>query len=302
MAMHAEAASEQTEPRLASVQCLHPGGLHRMAYWEWGDPSNPDVVVCVHGLTRQGRDFDALARALCGRFRVVCPDVAGRGRSAWLTQPMHYQIAQYVGDMVTLLARLDARRLGWVGTSMGGLIGIGLAGMHDAPVHALVLNDIGPSVAPSGLQRIGGYVGQPLRFGTVQEGADYLASISAGFGPRTPQEWLEFSRPMLVPDGAGWRLHYDPRIGVALAQVTPEAAQTGEQALWALYDGIKAPTLVLRGAESDILAPATAQAMTTRGPRAQLVEFGGVGHAPMLVHADQIEPVVAFLTSRLPAL
>lgn len=293
---------DTTQPRLRFVQCLHPGGLHRMAYWEWGVADNPDVVVCVHGLSRQGRDFDHLARALQGRFRVVCPDVVGRGRSDWLEQPLHYQLPQYGADMVTLLARLDARRLGWVGTSMGGLIGMGLAGLRNSPIDALVLNDIGPSVAPSGLQRIGGYVGQPLRFGTVQEGADYLASISEGFGPRTPQEWLEFSRPMLVPDGAGWRLHYDPRIGVALAQVTPEAAQTGEQALWALYDGIKAPTLVLRGAESDILAPATAQAMTTRGPGAQLVEFGGVGHAPMLVHADQIEPVVAFLTSRLPAL
>lgn len=292
---------DTTQPKLHFVQCMHPGGLHRMAYWEWGDASNSDVVVCVHGLSRVGRDFDHLARALQDRFRVVCPDVAGRGRSDWLDPPQLYQIPQYVADMVTLLARLDARRLGWVGTSMGGLIGMGLAGLKDSPIQALVLNDIGPSIDTQGLQRIGGYVGQPMRFKTVQEGADYLATISEGFGPRTAQEWLEFSRPMLVPDGAGWRLHYDPRIGVAMAQITPEAAKAAEQTMWALYDQTEASTLVLRGAESDILASATAQAMTERGPRARLVQFAGVGHAPMLVHPDQIAPITAFLSRQLPA-
>jgi pimeloyl-ACP methyl ester carboxylesterase len=106
----------QTEPRLDSVQCLHPGGLHRLAYWEWGDPGCPDVVVCVHGLTRQGRDFDVLARALLDKRRVVCPDLPGRGESGWLDNPALYQVPQYVADVVTLLARLRARRLSWVGT------------------------------------------------------------------------------------------------------------------------------------------------------------------------------------------
>lgn len=300
MAMHAENVSDQAEPRLASVQCLHPGGLHRMAYWEWGDPTNPDVLVCVHGLTRQGRDFDALARALCGRFRVVCPDVAGRGRSAWLAQPMHYQLAQYVGDMVTLLARLDARRLGWVGTSMGGLIGIGLAGMRDAPVHALVLNDIGPSLDAEGVRRIGSYVGQPRRFDSVEQGAAYLASIGASFGPHTPEQWLTLSRPMFVPEGDGWRLHYDPSIAIPFSLTTPEAAAAGEAMLWSLYDAIAAPTLVLRGADSDLLSRGVAEAMRTRGPGAKLVEFAGVGHAPTLVQAEQIAAVREFLDRAMP--
>ncbi len=288
-------------PRLDFVQCLHPGGLHRMAYWEWGDPANDDVVVCVHGLTRQGRDFDRLAQALQRRWRVVCPDVVGRGRSDWLEQPLHYQLPQYVGDMVALLARLRARRLAWVGTSMGGLIGIALAGMRDAPVQALVLNDIGPSIAPAGLARIGGYVGQPSRFASIDEGAEYLRTISAGFGPHSAQQWLELSRPMFVADGDGWRLHYDAGIRAAFAGVDAAVVQAGELALWALYDAIRAPTLLLRGAESDILAPATAAAMAARGPHARLHEFAGVGHAPTLVDAEQIAAVTAFVDATPPA-
>ena len=288
-------------PRLDHVQCLHPGGLHRMAYWEWGDAANADVVVCVHGLTRQGRDFDRLAQALQHRWRVVCPDVVGRGRSDWLEQPLHYQLPQYVGDMVALLARLRARRLAWVGTSMGGLIGIALSGMRDAPVQALVLNDIGPSIAPAGLARIAGYVGQPSRFASIDDGAAYLRSISAGFGPHSAQQWLELSRPMFVADGDGWRLHYDPDLRAAFAAVDAAAAQAGELALWALYDSIRAPTLLLRGADSDILAPATAAAMAARGPRAALREFAGVGHAPTLVADAQVAAVAEFLDTTLPA-
>ncbi len=294
------AMSACTEPRLDFVQCLHPGGLHRMAYWEWGDADNPDVVVCAHGLSRQGRDFDVLAQALAPRWRVVCPDVVGRGRSDWLEQPLQYQLPQYVGDMVTLLARLRAQRLAWVGTSMGGLIGIGLAGMRSAPVHALVLNDIGPAIAPDGLQRIASYVGQPARFASVEEGARYLGSISQGFGPHSAAQWVALSRPMFVADGDGWRLHYDPRINLAFAAVDAAAAQSGERALWALYDAIEAPTLLLRGAQSDILAAATAAAMSARGPRAALREFGGVGHAPTLIAAEQVDAVTAFIAASLP--
>ena len=287
------------QPRLDFVQCLHAGGLHRMAYWEWGAPDNPDAVICVHGLSRQGRDFDQLARSLQNRFRVICPDVVGRGKSDWLEQPMLYQLPQYVADMVTLLARLKARRICWVGTSMGGLIGMGLAGLKRSPIDALVLNDIGPSIAPGGLQRISSYVGQPSAFATVADAAAYLASISAGFGRHTDEEWLELSRPMVVPQEGNWRLHYDPAIRVPMAQTTPEAVQAGEAALWALYDSIVAPTLVLRGADSDILERSTALAMTTRGPKASLIELAGVGHAPTLVHADQIAAVEAFLSRPL---
>ena len=276
-----------------------------MAYWEWGEPDNPDVVVCVHGLSRQGRDFDRLARALSPRFRVVCPDVAGRGRSQWLA-PEHYQVPQYVADMVSLLARLRASRVGWVGTSMGGLIGMALGGLADSPVNAMVLNDIGPAIAEAGLRRIGANLGLRMEFASVDDAADYLWSVSTGFGSHSREDWLELCRPMLVPrPEGGVRLHYDPGIMQGFAALAaPQAAQAvaaGEQAMWALYDRIQAPTLVLRGVDSDILSAGTAQAMRARGPRAELIEWPDVGHAPTLVSAQQIEPVQAFLARHLPA-
>lgn len=284
-----------TEPRLSSVQCLDSRGLHRMAYWEWGDAANPRVLVCVHGLTRQGRDFDALARDLAPDYRVVSPDVVGRGRSDWLQDPGGYAIPAYVADMVTLIARLGVPVVDWVGTSMGGLIGIALAGLAQAPLRRLVLNDVGPSIEPEAMRRIGGYVGQPAHWKTVDEAADALWTISQGFGPHTREQWLALTRPQLVPDGDGYKPHYDPAIALPVRAITPEIAAAGEALLWQSYDRITAPTLLLRGADSDLLSPATARAMTQRGPRARLHEWPGVGHAPMLVQPEQRALVREFL-------
>jgi pimeloyl-ACP methyl ester carboxylesterase len=284
-----------TEPRLEHVQCLDSRGLHRLAYWEWGDPANRDVLVCVHGLTRQGRDFDTLARALSHRYRVVCPDVVGRGRSDWLADPVGYAIPAYVADMVTLLARLNARTLDCVGTSMGGLIGLGLAALKGSPIRRLVLNDVGPTIEYASLQRIGQYLGLPVRWKTEQEAADALWAISRSFGPHTPEQWLAMSRPQLKADGDGFKPHYDPAIAVPFRQVTPEVAAAGERHLWQAWDGLTLPVLLLRGVESDLLSAATAKAMTERGPKARLVEFAGVGHAPTLQAADQVKVVVDFL-------
>jgi pimeloyl-ACP methyl ester carboxylesterase len=288
-----------SEPRLHDVRCLAPEGLHRMAYWEWGDPSNRRVLVCAHGLSRQGRDFDTFARAMSDVYRVVCPDVVGRGRSGWLRDPMSYAVPQYVADMVALIARLDPLELHWLGTSMGGLIGMGLASLADSPIRRLVLNDIGPAVEIEGLRRIGSYVGVPAHWDTLDEAADALWEISRGFGPHTREQWLALTRPMLVPDdtqgGAGFKLHYDPAIAVPFRAVTPEIAAAGEAALWRAWEAIRCPTLVLRGAESDVLSPATAAQMTQRGPCARLHEFAGVGHAPMLIQPEQIAVVREFL-------
>ena len=283
------------EPRLNHVQCLGARGLRRMAYWEWGDARNPRVLVCVHGVSRQARDFDTLARTMCAEYRVVCVDVVGRGRSDWLADASGYQIPAYVADMVTLLARLDALTVHWVGTSMGGLIGLGLASLPQSPIGRLVLNDVGPAIRFEALVRIGKYLGQPLRWNTLDQAADYLQEISAGFGPHTRGEWLALSRPMLEVDGDGFKLHYDPAIALPFKAITPEIAAAGEAMTWAAYDAIRCPTLLLRGAESDLLTHETAQAMTARGPRARLVEFAGVGHAPTLVAADQLTAVRSFL-------
>jgi pimeloyl-ACP methyl ester carboxylesterase len=283
------------EPRLRHVQCLSARGLHRMAYWEWGDPRHARVLVCVHGLTRQGRDFDALARAMSGDYRVVCPDVVGRGQSDWLADPMGYNLPTYVADMVTLVARLDADAVHWVGTSMGGLIGMGLASLPTSPIVRLVLNDVGPALQAEALKRIGDYVGVTPHWATVDAAADYLESISLGFGPHSREAWLALSLPQLKPDGDGWTLRRDPSIALPFRATTPEVAAAGETMLWRAYDAIRCPTLLLRGANSDLLSRDTAQAMTQRGPKARLHEFADVGHAPMLGVAEQIAVVREFL-------
>ena len=295
-----------SEPRLNYVSCPDAQGGHRMAYWQWGNPAASHVVLCVHGLSRQGRDFDVLAQALCARggdrLQVVCPDVAGRGRSDWLKDPMGYQVPAYGADMLALLGVLQPKTLDWVGTSMGGLIGLGLAGQPQLPfgIRKLVLNDVGPTIEWQAIQRIGNYLGEVIRFDSVEQAADALRLISAGFGPHTREQWLALTRPMLkpAPDGRAYVLHYDPAIAVPFRTLTPETSAQGEAVLWRLYDAITADTLLLRGADSDLLSVQTARAMTQRGPRARLVEFTGVGHAPTLVAADQVQAVCDFL---LPA-
>lgn len=292
-----------TQPRLRFVNCLDATGLHRMAYWEWAGPSaDAPVLVCVHGLSRQGRDFDALARLMSDRYRVICPDVVGRGRSGWLRQPAGYQIPTYVSDMVALLARLDTEQVDWVGTSMGGLIGLGLASLPrpegvPGAIRRLVLNDVGPAIRYEALQRIGTYLGKAPRFASLAEGAAYLRGISEGFGPHTDDEWLALSAPQFREEGGEWTSHYDPAIALPFAAVTPELAAAGEAMLWAAYDQLRCPTLLIRGADSDLLTRETAQAMAQRGPGARLVELPGVGHAPTLIHADQTAIVRDFLSS-----
>ena len=288
-----------TEPRLQQLQCLSASGLHRMAYWEWGDAHNPRVLVCVHGLTRQGRDFDTLAQDLATDYRVVCPDIVGRGQSGRLADPMAYGIPTYVADMVTLLARLNVEQVDWLGTSMGGLIGMALASLPGTPIRRLVLNDVGPVIEPEFVQRLGTYLGVPAFWRTEEEAAAALLAISAGFGPHTPQQWLALTRPQLVADVqdgvAGFKPRYDPAIAVPVRAMTPAIAAAGQAMLWQMYDRIAAPTLLLRGADSDLLSAATAQAMAARGPRPQVHEFAGVGHAPTLVQIDQRAVVRGFL-------
>lgn len=301
-----------------------------MAYWQWGDPQSSHVVLCVHGLTRQGRDFDVLAQAIVARaggdVRVICPDIVGRGRSDWLTDADGYQVPLYAADICTLMAKLHSKhpiaRFDYIGTSMGGLIGLLVAGYKDfplpTPVHRFVINDVGPALDPAALARIGAYVGVGGRYETLQDAADAMWALASSFGPHTPEEWLSLSQHMVVPashrsaDGSARILtdassedspaaagpfapHYDPAIAVPFRSMTPESIAQGEAMMWALYDAITAPTLLVRGAESDLLTLATATAMTERGPRAQRIDFEGVGHAPTFVAAAQSAAVVSFL-------
>ena len=294
------------QPTLNFVDCPDAALGHRMAYWQWGDSGAGHVIVCVHGLSRQGRDFDVLAQALVeragGNVRVICPDVVGRGQSDWLKDPMGYQIPSYAADMLALLAQLKPTTLDWVGTSMGGLIGMVICGQPNLPLpvpaRKLVLNDVGPTIQWQALQRIGQYLGNAPRFASLEKAAQAMWVISTGFGPHTPEQWLALSRHMVKPmDDAqgGVALHYDPAIAIPFRTVTQESAAQGEVALWQIYDNIRAQTLLSRGAQSDLLARETALEMTQRGPKAKLVEFEGVGHAPTLISADQVQAVADFL-------
>jgi len=276
------------------VQCASPRGLHRISYLEWGDPANDKVLICAHGLTRCARDFDALAAAMQDRYRVVCPDVAGRGASDWLPDPMLYQLPQYLSDMVTLIARLDVETVHWVGTSMGGLIGMALAAQPNTPVRRFVINDAGPVIAKVSLERIATYVGIAPTFPSIEAADQYVRAISATFGPHSDAEW-RFLTEVVVRrnDDGSWRMHYDPKLAEPFRAMMPEK----DLELWPLWDAVRCPTLALRGAQSDLLTKETCAAMGERGPKAKVVEIPGVGHAPTLMHADQIAVVREFLLS-----
>lgn len=269
---------------------LSPHGFHRVVYDEWGDPANPRVVVCVHGIGRNGRDFDELAAALADTHRVLSVDMPGRGRSDWLADPDDYVFPTYLTTLTALIARSGAERVGWVGTSMGGLLGMTIAAQPGTPIARLVVNDVGPTIEPAAVERIRGYFGTDPTFATYDEIARYVRAISAPFGPLTDAQWDKLTRTNVSRRADGrWGMGYDPGIAV------PFRVSHAPPDLWPVWDAIGCPTLLLRGRESDLLSPATAAEMAARGPKPAVVEFAGVGHAPMLLDSGQIEPVARFL-------
>ncbi|HMR01933.1 MAG TPA: alpha/beta hydrolase [Candidatus Competibacter phosphatis] len=270
-----------------SHRALGPHGFHRVHYTEWGHPDNPKVLICVHGLTRTGRDFDFLAAALEHEYRVICPDVVGRGQSDWLNDKSDYTYPLYVNDMAMLLARIDAERIDWVGTSMGGLIGIFLASYTGSPIHKMVINDIGPRIPAAGLQRVATYVGQVVTFDSIEKMEKFLRTIAATFGNLSDEQWrhMTIHGARQLEDGR-YTFAYDP--GIAKNFRTLDLKDID---LWSMWDAIHCPTLVLRGEHSDVLDHADAVIMTERGPKATLIEFPGMGHAPALMADDQIAVV-----------
>jgi pimeloyl-ACP methyl ester carboxylesterase len=279
----------QSSPRTCDLRGLSPHGFHRVVYYEWGAADNADVVVCVHGVGRNGRDFDVLAETLATTHRVLAVDMPGRGNSDWLADPNDYVFPTYLATLTALVARSGTETIGWVGTSMGGLLGMVMASMPKTPVTRLVVNDVGPVIEPAALTRIAEYFGADPTFATYAEIEGYLRTISAPFGPLTDAQWAYVTQTNVRQRADGrWGLAYDPGIAVPFRQ------QPAPPSLWNVWDAIACPTLVLRGAQSDLLSAATAAAMAARGPRPRVIEFADVGHAPMLLAADQIEPVVAF--------
>ncbi len=280
--MRGLALSMKTE----SYMGLGPSGFHRLVYAEWGAATAPRTLICVHGLTRNGRDFDRLAAALSERYRVICPDVAGRGRSDWLPAA-EYSYPQYLADMTVLIARLGAGDVDWLGTSMGGLIGMQLAAAAQSPVRRLILNDIGPFIPKAALARLGDYVGKDPHFASLDELEAYLRKIHAPFGPMTDQDWRHLAlQGYRRRENGGFSLAYDPGIAAGFA-----AGVKQDVDLWALWDKIACPVLVLRGANSDVLTASTAKEMQKRGPKAKVIDCAGAGHAPGLVTEDQIAAI-----------
>lgn len=271
-----------------------------MAYWEWtpatARSAAPDVpapvIVCVHGLTRNGRDYDTLAQRLASQgLRVICPDIIGRGRSDWMIDARLYDVTQYVADCVTLIARLDAEHVHWLGTSMGGLVGMGLASLPGNPIDRLLLVDVGPVLSAAGLTRIRDYVGKDPRFDSFEAAEQALRTLMATFGPHTDAQFRQLSKHYFVRKGDAWGPHYDP----AIAKVLRETHDGHDRLIWPIYDAIKCPVGVLRGAESDLLTPEVARQMTTRGPHASVQSFAGIGHAPTLISDDQVAAVERFM-------
>jgi pimeloyl-ACP methyl ester carboxylesterase len=279
------------EARLRHLSGLSKSGFHKLAYRDYGAPEEVPVV-CLHGLGRNARDFDRLADALveAGR-RVVCLDVVGRGESGWLRDPMDYGYPQYMADAAALIARLDCREVDIVGTSMGGLIGMMLAALPDNPLRRLVINDVGPFIPKAALERILAYFGQDPSFADLAAAEAYHRETYRSFGDLTDADWRHMTETSLRRDDGAWHLHYDPRIALPM-----KAIELADVDLWAVWEQIKEPVLVLRGAESDLLPAEVAVEMTRRGPRAGLIEFAGCGHAPALLSEEQIRPVVEWLS------
>jgi pimeloyl-ACP methyl ester carboxylesterase len=279
-----------TLPQRRHFASLSPHGFHRVVYYEWGDATNPRVAICVHGLGRNGRDFDVLGEALAPTHRVLSVDMPGRGESDWLADPNDYVFPTYLTTLTALIARSGAETVDWVGTSMGGLLGIVAAALPRSPVARLVVNDVGPTIEATALERIAGYFGLDPTFATYAEVEAYIRAVSAPFGHLTDAQWAHVTRTNVRQRADGrWGPAYDPGIAV------PFRAAPAPPDLWTTWDAIRCPTLLLRGAQSDLLSAATAAEMGSRGPRPAVAEFPGVGHAPMLLTPEQCDPVVRFL-------
>lgn len=302
-----------TTPRLDFVTCVNPSGMHRMAYWEWGDPANDNVLLCVHGLNRTAQDFMLLAQALMSDYRIVCPDIVGRGYSDFHRKASYYTVPNYVADMMTLIARLNVKKINFLGTSMGGVIGLGLAGFlaklstglqankHLPPetgvvLNKIILNDVGPTLAPKSLARIKENLATKVVFNSLQEAVATMKTEAASFGPMSDEHWELFTKAGLKPEGDKWVTQYDVNIAEVFSAVdSPEEIAKSEHVLWSCYDAIECPILILHGETSDLLSVETVDEMLVRNANAQVVRIPFVGHAPTLLAEQQINLVKHFL-------
>lgn len=275
-----------------SFLSLGPHGFHRIAYTQWGFAELGHTAICVHGLTRNSRDFDFFAQSLCETHQVICPDIAGRGQSDWLLKPEDYGFPTYLNDMAALLAKIGGEQVDWIGTSMGGIIGMMLAAQVNSPIQRLIINDVGPFISKESITFLGSYLGQALEFKSMEELEAHLRLIHEPFGPLNDEQWHHLAEHSARTNEHGKLvLHYDPAIAEPFKQAEPADVD-----LWPVWDAIQCPVLILRGQNSEMLSTETAEEMLRRGPEAELVEIPQVGHAPTLMDAEQINLVKQWLS------
>lgn len=279
--------------RLSSVQCVSRHGFHKVAYRDWGDQHAQDCLVCVHGLTRNARDFDRLAEHLSLKMRVICADLAGRGQSDWLNDSSDYHLLQYNMDMTTLLARTSLPQVDWLGTSLGGLIGISLAGMEGSPIRRLIINDVAPEIPYAALRRITSYVETQTEFGTLGEVEAHLRETLSPFAPMTDDDWAMMAKTSVFETATGFHQHHDPGIISNFRRYFMFMHFN----IWKYWDAISCPVLVLRGTESDFLTERLRDQMTERLSNVSVIEFEGVGHVPTLNSVEQISVIQEWLAS-----
>ncbi|MCW8885633.1 MAG: alpha/beta hydrolase [Motiliproteus sp.] len=277
--------------RTESFMALNPKGFHRVVYREWGSVENQRVLICVHGLARNSRDFDDIAHTLARNYRVICPDIVGRGESDWLPDGAPYEITQYLNDMTALIARIGVEKVDWLGTSMGGIIGLCLAAMPNSPIRSLILNDIGPFVSQGALKRIGEYVGKAPMFWSHQEVEDYYRTIYPAYAGISDEQWHRLAvHGSRSQQDQGFALHYDPAIGDFF-----RAAADQDIDLWPLWQMVNCPQMLIWGQDSDVLTADTVTAMAEQNPDLQVSRWPGVCHAPSLMVPEQIQVVVDWL-------
>jgi pimeloyl-ACP methyl ester carboxylesterase len=291
-APHRTHASENLPvPRHGSYRGLGVGGFHRLHYCDWGQRDNPRIVICVHGYSRHARDFDVLARALSADFRVICPDLAGRGESDWLGTAMEYSFPQMLADLNALLSRLDVTEVDWVGTSLGGLLGMFLAAQPGTPIRRLVMNDVGAFVPSDSLRQIGRHLNAPVRFNSLADVEAHLRAAYDESGVMTDDQWRQLTLHSARPDGDGYRLHYDPDLATLAGSLPPLPSLY----FWDVWNKVTCPTLLLRGEHSTVFPQSVAEWMQIEHDGAQLVEIPGCGHAPLLMSPMEIDVIARFV-------
>ena len=275
---------------------LVSGGFKKVCYREWGAPDIKNVLICVHGLSRNRLDFDTIAASLSSHYRILAIDMPGRGNSEWLNDPEDYRylisednhFPVFHNVLNALIARSGADRVDWIGTSMGGLLGIELASKKNSPINKLVLNDIGPFVSAEGRAGNAALASAAGTYDTKEEGIQFVLETKKAFGPFTPEAAQKFAIDSLVKNSTGkWQLHYDPHIVMG--------REPGATSIWESWEKITSPVLTIWGKQSTLLSENTVSKMKTMGPRAELLAIDGVGHCPGLTSELEIDTIKSFL-------